>query len=68
MWQALESVAPWLPLVGKLFIAIHDDQGGWSKRWRVLKRIYNVLPQFARTPYALAVMAPRELKFLTSSF
>ncbi|MDQ3776535.1 MAG: class I SAM-dependent methyltransferase [Pseudomonadota bacterium] len=64
MWQALENVAPLVADGGQLFIAIYNDQGTWSKRWRVLKRIYNVLPRFARKPYALTVMAPRELKFL----
>ncbi len=64
MWQALENIAPLVASGGQLFIAIYNDQGGWSRRWRILKRIYNVLPRFARKPYALAVMGPRELKFL----
>ena len=64
MWQALENVAPLVASGGQLFISIANDQGGWSRRWRILKRIYNVLPRFARTPYALAVMGSRELKFL----
>jgi 2-polyprenyl-3-methyl-5-hydroxy-6-metoxy-1,4-benzoquinol methylase len=66
MWQALENVAPLVADGGQLFIAIYNDQGTWSKRWRVVKRIYNVLPRFARKPYALAVMAPRELRFLAA--
>lgn len=63
MWQTLENVAPLVAGGGQLFIAIANDQGGWSRRWRILNRIYNVLPRFAR-PYALAVMGTRELKFL----
>ena len=66
MWQALENVAPLVAGGGQLFIAIYNDQGGWSRRWRMLKRIYNVLPGFARKPYALAVMGPRELKCLAA--
>ena len=62
MWQALENVAPLVAVGGQLFIAIATDQGGWSRRWRILKRMYNV--QFARKPYALAVMGPGELTFL----
>lgn len=64
MWRALENVAPLVAGGGQLFIAIANDQGGWSRRWRILKRTYNVLPRFARMPYALAVMGPRELKYL----
>jgi 2-polyprenyl-6-hydroxyphenyl methylase/3-demethylubiquinone-9 3-methyltransferase len=64
MWQALENVAALVAAGGQLFIAIASDQGGSSRRWRMLKRIYNVLPRFARAPYALAVMGLRELKFL----
>lgn len=64
MWQALDNIAPLVASGGQLFIAIYNDQGGWSRRWRNLKRIYNVLPRFARKPYALAVLGPRELKFL----
>jgi len=66
MWQALENVAPLVAVGGQLFIAVANDQGGWSRRWRILKRIYNALPRFARTPYALAIMGPRELKFLAT--
>jgi 2-polyprenyl-3-methyl-5-hydroxy-6-metoxy-1,4-benzoquinol methylase len=64
MWQALENVAPLVAGGGQLFLAIYNDQGGWSRRWRILKRIYNALPRFARMPYALVVMGPRELKLL----
>lgn len=40
MWQALENAA--LPVVdgGRLFIAIYNDQGGKSRRWRKVKRLY----------------------------
>jgi len=64
MWKALENVAPMVQSGGQLFIAIYNDQGGWSHRWHLLKRIYNRLPRIARTPYALAVMGPRSLKHL----
>ncbi len=40
MWRALENVA--LPVAegGRLFIAIYNDQGGKSRRWRKVKRFY----------------------------
>lgn len=64
MWQALENVVPLVAEGGELFIAIYNDQGGWSRRWRVLKRVYNKVPEFLRLPYALLVMGLRELRLL----
>jgi SAM-dependent methyltransferase len=44
MWKALENVAPLVCDGGKLFIAIYADEGGASKRWRMVKRAYCALP------------------------
>lgn len=41
MWEALANVAPLVAGGGILFISIYNDQGGPSKRWIVLKRLYN---------------------------
>lgn len=42
MWQALENVASLVNMDrGSLFIAIYNDQGGASRRWSVLKKMYN---------------------------
>jgi len=41
MWDALENVAPLVAEDGKLFIAIYNDQGGASVRWKKLKKLYN---------------------------
>jgi 2-polyprenyl-3-methyl-5-hydroxy-6-metoxy-1,4-benzoquinol methylase len=40
MWKALENAA--LPVAegGRLFVAIYNDQGGKSRRWRKVKRFY----------------------------
>ena len=46
---------------GKLYVSIYNDQGLRSRTWRAIKRRYNQLPIPLRTPYALAVMLPREL-------
>lgn len=67
MWQALENVVSLVAQNGRLFIAIYNDQGGWSKRWRVVKRTYNALPKALRLPYGAVVMGARELKFLAFS-
>ncbi|MFN0109503.1 MAG: class I SAM-dependent methyltransferase [Blastocatellia bacterium] len=64
MWQALTNVAPLVSENGKLFIAIYNDQGGWSRRWTLLKRVYNKLPSTLQPLYTAAVMGARELKQL----
>jgi len=48
MWQALENAAARVAPGGKLFIAIYNDQGRTSDRWRAVKRTYNRLPHGAR--------------------
>lgn len=40
MWNALENVSPLVNLGGRLFIAIYNDQGGTSPRWKLVKKIY----------------------------
>lgn len=41
MWQALENVAPRVTGGGRLFIAIYNNQGGASRRWKTVKIFYN---------------------------
>jgi 2-polyprenyl-6-hydroxyphenyl methylase/3-demethylubiquinone-9 3-methyltransferase len=41
MWNALANVAPLVKVGGQLFIAIYNDQGGASRRWKTLKKLYN---------------------------
>ncbi|HTF33689.1 MAG TPA: class I SAM-dependent methyltransferase [Myxococcota bacterium] len=48
MWDALGKVAPLVTAGGKLFIAIYNDQGNRSQRWRAVKRTYNWLPRGLR--------------------
>jgi len=64
MWAALDNAR--LPLAddGKLFIAIYNDTGSQSARWKSIKRTYNNLPKMLRLPFALLVMAPLEAKSL----
>jgi 2-polyprenyl-3-methyl-5-hydroxy-6-metoxy-1,4-benzoquinol methylase len=40
MWQALENVTSLVAAGGYLFLAIYNDQGAWSSRWRKIKRFY----------------------------
>ena len=48
MWQALENVAPLVADGGQLFIALYNDQGGASRRWTAIKRLYNRSPRWLR--------------------
>ncbi|MGI8988827.1 MAG: class I SAM-dependent methyltransferase [Bryobacteraceae bacterium] len=48
MWPALGNVAPLVADGGQLFIAIYNDQGTPSKRWKGVKRAYNRLPRAFR--------------------
>jgi 2-polyprenyl-3-methyl-5-hydroxy-6-metoxy-1,4-benzoquinol methylase len=64
MNQAFENIAGLVKEGGMLFLAIYNDQGGKSRRWRLAKRTYNALPSVLKLPYMLAVMLPREVLFL----
>ncbi|HBH54742.1 MAG TPA: SAM-dependent methyltransferase [Planctomycetaceae bacterium] len=44
MWQALDNASRCTRIDGKLFVAIYNDQGRASRRWKRVKRWYNRLP------------------------
>lgn len=67
MWQALENAHRLVAPGGKLFIALYNDTGSQSSRWKWLKKTYNRLPSVLRVPYTLIVIAPDELKSLARS-
>jgi 2-polyprenyl-3-methyl-5-hydroxy-6-metoxy-1,4-benzoquinol methylase len=48
MWKALENAMIPLAADGTLFIAIYNDQGSHSRRWRAIKRLYNRMPRGLR--------------------
>jgi 2-polyprenyl-6-hydroxyphenyl methylase/3-demethylubiquinone-9 3-methyltransferase len=48
MWRAMANVAPLVKPGGRLFVAIYNDQGGVSRRWRAVKRLYNRAPRLVR--------------------
>ncbi len=62
MWRALANAALPVAAGGRLFVAIYNDTGSQSERWKWIKRTYNRLPRPLRSPFALAVMAPEEGK------
>jgi 2-polyprenyl-3-methyl-5-hydroxy-6-metoxy-1,4-benzoquinol methylase len=59
MWQALANVGDLVTPGGCLFLAIYNDEGAKSVRWRRVKQLYNSLPRYLRfllvAPYALLV-------------
>src|SRR5947209_15483824 len=67
MWRALANAA--LPVApgGRLFVAVYNDTGSQSARWKWIKKTYNQLPRLLRPPFALAMMAPEEGKALLRS-
>ena len=67
MWAALDNARLPVALNGKLFIAIYNDTGSQSRRWRWIKKTYNELPRFLRLPFAIAVSAPGEIKHFIAS-
>lgn len=62
MWQALEHAGMAVVPGGLLFVSIYNDQGGWSRRWLAVKKLYNRLPRSLRQLYVVLVMIPREIK------
>jgi 2-polyprenyl-6-hydroxyphenyl methylase/3-demethylubiquinone-9 3-methyltransferase len=40
MWDALDAVIGNVTEGGQLFVAIYNDQGAWSHRWRRIKKLY----------------------------
>jgi 2-polyprenyl-3-methyl-5-hydroxy-6-metoxy-1,4-benzoquinol methylase len=62
LWQALEHANRPVAPGGKLFIALYNDAGSKSARWKWIKKTYNNLPSAFRTPFAILAMAPQNMK------
>jgi 2-polyprenyl-6-hydroxyphenyl methylase/3-demethylubiquinone-9 3-methyltransferase len=67
MWKALENAIIPVSYGGKLFIAIYNDTGSQAKRWHWIKKAYCRLPGIFKTPFAVAVSFPNEVKKLVRS-
>ena len=48
MWKALENCSLKVKKKGKLVLAIYNDQGGASRRWYLIKKIYVSSPKIIR--------------------
>jgi 2-polyprenyl-6-hydroxyphenyl methylase/3-demethylubiquinone-9 3-methyltransferase len=64
MWLGLANAAFPVAPGGRLFVAIYNDTGAQSARWHWIKRTYNRLPRFLRTPFTILIVAPDEMKAL----
>ena len=62
MWKGLDNAWRVVKPGGKLFIALYNDTGTQAGRWLWIKKTYNKLPTFLRSPFAIVVSAPEELK------
>jgi 2-polyprenyl-6-hydroxyphenyl methylase/3-demethylubiquinone-9 3-methyltransferase len=62
MTRALELTADCVAQDGILFIALYNDQGGVSRRWLSLKKLYNRLPKFLRPLLVLGIAGFHECK------
>lgn len=65
LWRALENA--WQPVApnGKLFIALYNDTGSQTARWKLIKRTYNEVPGVLKNPFVVLVMVPRVAKDAT---
>ena len=60
--DALDNAIVPLGPGGKLFIAIYNDLGSRTARWRAIKRTYNRLPRALQPAFAVAAATPNEAK------
>lgn len=61
MWDALGKVSDSVAPGGRLAISIYNDQGGTSRRWRAIKRLYVRFPGPLRWALVIGVGAYIEL-------
>lgn len=55
MWRAIDLVQERVAPGGQLWIALYNDQGGISDRWKRVKQLHQACPAALRTPYVIMV-------------
>ena len=63
MHRAIEIAADRVAVDGVFFVAIYNDQGGASRRWLWIKRMYHRVPKFLRPLWVITVATWYECKF-----
>lgn len=61
--RAIEVSSERVGTGGLLFIAIYNDQGGASRRWLTIKKMYHRLPGFLRPLWVILIAMIYEIKF-----
>ncbi len=64
MWRAIDHAQRTVAPGGQLFIALYNDVGSQSARWKRLKQTYARLPPPLRPAFAALTMVPQEAKTL----
>jgi 2-polyprenyl-3-methyl-5-hydroxy-6-metoxy-1,4-benzoquinol methylase len=64
MWDATDAACRRVAPGGKIFMALYNDLGTRTMRWRSIKRTYNRLPKLLRPLFTGLVMMPQEIKAL----
>jgi SAM-dependent methyltransferase len=67
MYDALENAVLPIARGGKLFIAIYNDLGTRTERWRAIKRMYNRMPPALRPGFAALAATPNEARAFVSA-
>jgi 2-polyprenyl-6-hydroxyphenyl methylase/3-demethylubiquinone-9 3-methyltransferase len=66
MWEAINNAARLVKEGGYIFIAIYNDQGGMSKFWLNVKKLYNRSPIFLQyfilVPFLIRLWGPTILR------
>ncbi|GJL84783.1 MAG: SAM-dependent methyltransferase [Micavibrio sp.] len=63
MWPAIEKAIARVAPGGKFFIALYNDQGGNSRRWKVIKKLYVHSPSWLKMVVVWAVILYFELRY-----
>jgi 2-polyprenyl-3-methyl-5-hydroxy-6-metoxy-1,4-benzoquinol methylase len=64
MWDSVDAACRAVAPGGKLFIALYNDLGTRTRRWRFIKHTYNRLPAAVRPWFTALAIAPQEAKDL----
>jgi len=67
LWTAMENAQARVAPGGKFFIALYNDTGSQSARWFWIKKTYCGLPEILKTPFAVLVTIPGEVKLMAKS-
>jgi 2-polyprenyl-6-hydroxyphenyl methylase/3-demethylubiquinone-9 3-methyltransferase len=62
MWEGVDAACQAVATGGQLFIALYNDLGTRSRRWRVIKHTYNRIPAPLRPLFTAVAIAPQEVK------